>query len=88
MDRFYKIDALEERDRKRWSKEILDYSSKITIRTEFNNAQSIIASESYSKPSKLKPNHSIVIRIIDNGCSMSETVKSCLFAPFFTTKFW
>ncbi|RCJ30078.1 PAS domain-containing sensor histidine kinase [Nostoc minutum NIES-26] len=74
------IDALEEHDRLRSPKEILDNPSKITICTEFQNTQPKIASESYH------PAPSIVIRIIDNGCGMSETVKNRLFDPFFTTK--
>ncbi len=81
------IDALEERDCKRSLKEILDHPSQLTICTEFKNAEPKIESEqSYPKACSLKPAPSIVIRIIDNGCGISETVKSRLFDPFFTTK--
>lgn len=69
------IDAIEQRDSKRDLEEIKKSPSQITICTEVNNPD-----EKSNSPA------SVTIRIADNGPGITETVKSQIFNPFFTTK--
>ncbi|HEY9709765.1 MAG TPA: ATP-binding protein, partial [Oculatellaceae cyanobacterium] len=56
----------------------------ITIRTELSSQFSVLG----SKLEEPKTHHSgsVVIRIADNGCGISEEVQKKIFDPFFTTK--
>ncbi|BAY64233.1 integral membrane sensor signal transduction histidine kinase [Calothrix brevissima NIES-22] len=78
------IDALEEYSQKRSPEEILANPNQITICTEFRQGDTSIETGEQADISNSQS--SIVIRIIDNGPGMSETVANRLFDPFFTTK--
>jgi signal transduction histidine kinase len=69
------IDALENYDNQRSSKDLQKNPCRITIRTK------LVTNE--TKPGYSK---NVVIQVQDNGFGMTETVRQQVFNPFFTTK--
>ncbi|MBE9128122.1 PAS domain S-box protein [Coleofasciculus sp. LEGE 07092] len=72
------IDALE-------SKQVSGESAEREVLRENFSPRILIITE-LAAPSQSPHSKSAVIRIIDNGLGMTETVQSRLFDPFFTTK--
>lgn len=64
------------------ARDAIDGTGKITIETDTE-----LMNESFcSCHSNLTPGEYVMLRIIDDGCGMSQEVQKNLFEPFFTTK--
>ena len=57
----------------------------IKISTEVNSESSVLDSE-LKQSVRTQSYPSVIIRISDNGCGMSEKIRQQIFDPFFTTK--